>query len=715
MSLDPYSVCPCGSGKKLKFCCQPFEAEMEKVERYQQGNQPRLALQSLDAVLKKHPRNAWAVTARAEILLQNGQPGDAAETLEPLVSEQPDHRFALGLLAVASFAADGFDLAKPVIHRAFQRCLRDFPALTADLAMGIAGAMLSGGQYLSARAHLGLALRMAPDDSKVEIFRRLKDFDGNRNIPYPLRSVHELVEFTLVEFTLVDEHKDQVHKAMILSSLGCWRSAARILLKLTEHHTESARLWYNLGLCRAWDGDESLAAEALHKAAKRESDRETAVEWETLAQLLDNNVTEDRIRLLTRKFETTSISRLLTVLDDSGRFSRIDLPDQEDSKGVPVGVYYVVDEPERLQQPPQSITLDTVPNVWAQIIVFPADDEEPERVFIAGQEGETFEAALKLFSDAAGDLAKPDENETEEDETGATIPRELALLMWRWHFPDKTPLGIRRRIEKEMWGRVTTTLWPEQPLSALEGKTPSQAADNPELTVALRGAVNVLDTHCDRSQYNLSIEELSRQLQIDPPATVHFDGESSLTSLQLRRVDVKELDDEKLGMLLQRAVLIRHGGFLYDVLREVMARPGRLEKFDQQQVLITLADICREQGRQEESLEWIATGRELAKSEDNAFEKTLQWVVLELTVRLENSDDPEIMPLLRHINDYYFPKLPELRESITALAESCGVTPPWNADDAIAEVSSIQDGVWTPDKAASGAAPAAKKLWLPGQ
>ena len=31
--LDMYSLCPCGSGKKLKFCCQPLSTEMEKVEK----------------------------------------------------------------------------------------------------------------------------------------------------------------------------------------------------------------------------------------------------------------------------------------------------------------------------------------------------------------------------------------------------------------------------------------------------------------------------------------------------------------------------------------------------------------------------------------------------------------------------------------------------------------------------------------------------------
>ena len=29
--LEPYSPCPCGSGKKFKFCCQPIHASLAKA------------------------------------------------------------------------------------------------------------------------------------------------------------------------------------------------------------------------------------------------------------------------------------------------------------------------------------------------------------------------------------------------------------------------------------------------------------------------------------------------------------------------------------------------------------------------------------------------------------------------------------------------------------------------------------------------------------
>src|SRR5947208_444463 len=37
MPLDPYSTCPCGSGKKFKWCCAPYFPTVEKA--FEQENE----------------------------------------------------------------------------------------------------------------------------------------------------------------------------------------------------------------------------------------------------------------------------------------------------------------------------------------------------------------------------------------------------------------------------------------------------------------------------------------------------------------------------------------------------------------------------------------------------------------------------------------------------------------------------------------------------
>ena len=39
MQNDPYSPCPCGSGKKFKWCCQPIDEQIAKVYAMDEAGQ----------------------------------------------------------------------------------------------------------------------------------------------------------------------------------------------------------------------------------------------------------------------------------------------------------------------------------------------------------------------------------------------------------------------------------------------------------------------------------------------------------------------------------------------------------------------------------------------------------------------------------------------------------------------------------------------------
>ena len=45
MPLDPYVSCPCGSGKKFKWCCAPYYPQVEKAFELERTGQHEAALQ----------------------------------------------------------------------------------------------------------------------------------------------------------------------------------------------------------------------------------------------------------------------------------------------------------------------------------------------------------------------------------------------------------------------------------------------------------------------------------------------------------------------------------------------------------------------------------------------------------------------------------------------------------------------------------------------
>ena len=72
MSYDPYADCPCGSGKKIKFCCQDVIPEMQKVARLRE-NQPKRAAQILEGLEQNFGANLWVASSHARLLMEQGE------------------------------------------------------------------------------------------------------------------------------------------------------------------------------------------------------------------------------------------------------------------------------------------------------------------------------------------------------------------------------------------------------------------------------------------------------------------------------------------------------------------------------------------------------------------------------------------------------------------------------------------------------------------
>ena len=114
--IDTYASCPCGSGKKFKWCCQPIHVQIDKAFQQDQEGQHDAALRMMDDVVKEHPGNpeAWG---RKALLLYNNERVDEAESacivagvhFQPGVEERsdepgPDRTLMIGGVACAKIA-----------------------------------------------------------------------------------------------------------------------------------------------------------------------------------------------------------------------------------------------------------------------------------------------------------------------------------------------------------------------------------------------------------------------------------------------------------------------------------------------------------------------------------------------------------------------------------------------------------------------------------
>jgi len=710
--MDPYELCPCGSRKKIKFCCHALYGEMEKVTRLQENNQPRMALQLLEKLDKSHPDNPWVVTRTAMLLLSDSRSAEAEAILRAFLRKHQDHVFANVLYGIAAYGAAGYPEAKRAIHRAFRFGSADYPEFIASLATDVGVSALGQGHALCARQHLALALRWSDAEQRKATFRAIYELDGNQSIPFVLRGPQPLPTGAPAEGL-----PEALSRAQQLSSIGCWHEAAEHLTSAAGGANPSAELSHTIGLYRGWDGAEEAAASALHQASAAYADFETAVECETLAQLLDRSLAGGRRTYLAHQFEVHSVGRLLTQLDAAPRLLR--LPISEDDAAATGGAitarYMVLDR----EQPAEStaLSLETAPRSLGAVTVFSLDGgaEGPSGMAVfSAQEGPNADVVSDLFKTAAGDAIKPEGSVQQLPQGPGEI--DFSELFETLYFDENARNPDVIRVIQEQWEQAVRDTWPQLPQPVLGGRTPRDAAGVPELRVALAAAINVLDAACAQRGMILDVAALRAELQLPAIAALRAEAGTNVSMLSFAeclRIDLATLTAQQVDPLTQRALLMRHPGFAYRVLTHVVERDDVADDAQKQMYYLVLSQICDDAHRMEESLRWVARGQATVPEGPQRFEQLARWKMRELATRSNVEPGAELDAVLIELWQTFGPKLPGLREMLAQTVQSLGIGAPWeNAIVTASDLSAATSESWSPVGAAATGG-GEKKLWLP--
>lgn len=103
MTIDSYAPCPCGSGKKIKFCkCIDQPHEYEKIARLLEGGQELAALERVNQLLSKTPNTAWLLAIKGEVSLSLNELDSFRETAQRFLKLKPDNPLALTMCAIST-------------------------------------------------------------------------------------------------------------------------------------------------------------------------------------------------------------------------------------------------------------------------------------------------------------------------------------------------------------------------------------------------------------------------------------------------------------------------------------------------------------------------------------------------------------------------------------------------------------------------------------
>lgn len=693
MAHDPYSACVCGSGKKLKFCCQDILGELQRIEQLR-DNQPDVAEQHLRTLYASHPDRDVLVLELGGLVHDSGNHDEAQELCIGFLRRHPDEVRVILLLSELILQTEGFAGARRFIHRAIQLAQSQHYNSIAMLLASVSEEVMRTGNPASAYAHVRRAIQFASDDVRSSLLMMLSGWTMRIHTCFPLLGSQELMSVNVGE-----ARRETEQKAQRLSELGCWEPSAILYSRLIRDEPDNGALWYNLGLFYLWDDRQDQAAEALHKAGGLLNDFDMRVEAEALAVLLDLDAADDGICTQQISQRIRRPRELSSRLQEHSRFWLTTLESQlHSTEASEESLHILVDVPREDDGGQKTLGIVTIS---ANI-----DGEQDYHVVSVTAEEGSLEEAWEVVRSAAGDCIE-DDQQPAGPSVISSVPLFFADFCWNICYETSLPVRDRRRaVDNRIAASVES--WLQRPAPQLNDLPPLQAAEDPDLKVKTAAAVVVLYCLAQRMHHEIRLGDLRQRLNVPAPALRIIDTDQAIESVPLlyyAQLSISDLTDSQLIQLASRVGLFRDVGMMEQVLDELFRRPAALEEYSPRRAHLMRALVARLRNRSDDMAESFEAARTTVQDEADQFQSRLELDLRELTFRLDDPEDPGIPHLLRSMRDQYFQKLPEVAEAVRQQLTQSGCRRLLSELDSSVIVTA---GVEQPAQSSG-------KLWLPGQ
>lgn len=706
MPLDGYSPCPCGTGKKVKFCCPDLLDDLTKIERMIAGDQRLACLDYIEKLEATKPDRACLLATKIQIL------GDLKryEEMRPLVlhfaEKHPDNPIALAELALLKGVEEGPRVGVATMQRALRACHEAMPPQVYSALATLGRILLSAGQPLAAKAHFSLMMTIAPDDEfPVSMVMQLS---GAEMLPVPLRDVARL--HPCPEGVAWNE---QFAKAAVLTQHAEWTEAERVWSELASGAGKGeAAVWHNLALVRAWLADLPGAVEALRRLAALEVTLDEAVEAEALAQLLDVDGAEPPIEVVIVPYPIADIERLLAALASDRRAAQAPVEQEPDASEPPPRARFMLLDRPQLESGAEVAAAD-VPQVVCEILVFGRQTDREARVELEAHRGEELDRAKRLLEEIAADsLGAAQEPEVVDGESPVSV-----LLSAKHYLPPDTPIEVQQELATTFARTAILDRWTSYPLRLLDGKSPREASADAAYRVRLLAAILLLEDMAARHMRGFDFNELRASLGL-PTADMIDPSSVDLTRLplaRLARLDFAKLSDDDLLGVYTHSMLARYRPAMVKAATEVVSRTALDGRVDKAEALGVLADNA---SSADEALLYYGRAAEEAI---RAKTSPAQWYLAEIPLRLMRGDVAEFERLIRVLTTKHAAE-PGVREALLRIMYSLGLVGPDGRPTqrgpelapaaATPTAAAAEPGIWTP----GGETPEGGKssLWLPG-
>jgi tetratricopeptide (TPR) repeat protein len=706
VTLDPYNACPCGSGKKLKFCCSDLAGELEKIERMLEGQQHAACLRHIEQLEAKYPDQAYLLDLKIGLLRIANRYDDAKAAVQKFLEFHPRHPMAHIDSSIQLGAENDLRGAVLEVQRAWDLSAGVYSLALAHGVLNLVRLLLLRGHVVSARGHLLVLLRVDPENEDVASM--MVELDRHQSIPLLLK------EFSRPRPSTEESPWQQAHnKAIDQAQRGYWVEARDALKPLVAEHPRAADAWFNLGLLHAFLIEEDESTAALRHYVELPIPQDDAVETEAVAQLLNSKepTQESLVELVQRSFSILEIDDLVARLTANPRTTplSIDPDDQDEDEPLPRAAFGILDR-KRLAED-ETPTLDSVPRVVGQAIVFGKQTDRDALLQLVGHDGDSLTKSLEALGEIAGESLGEEVADSLEVLDQTTASRRV--LIPNWFLPPGISPELADELSRAFWRDALLNRWVDVPNYALEGQSPNEAAGQGRTIPVLAEILN-LEMTPGNPDPQFDFNELRRKLNLPEAGQIAGEGIDSryFPLARVPRLQVEQLSEDDLQMLLTRAGACRFAPAMHTLITELLSRPELADDATKAKLYGILASIAP---TPDEALEHLDKACEFEIAAGNS---PARWLVEELAIRMARGQGEHVERLFQTISEKHFNE-PGIRERLMNLLQSFGLIGPDGqpgpaADPGIGEVGASVGAESSAAGAGTEGSPSSG-LWTPGQ
>jgi tetratricopeptide (TPR) repeat protein len=599
MAFDPYDPCPCGSGKKFKWCCQPIYMPISKAFEQFEAGQYDAALRALDEVVAQHPNNPEAHGRKAQLLWNVERADEAEASLDKALALNPNYPFGHYLRGRFRYQEGEVPGALLLFRKAAALYDPEAHDHLGQLHALIAECELKLNRPVAARAALQVALRHQPSMENVQ--QALDEVFGPK-AQFPESACREYSFLALPADTPADR-RAAWKRALQTAGSGKLADARQAFEELTGSDPDSAAAWYNLGLSRAWLGDNSAAIEALDRYVALETDESKAAAAWCLAGVLRQGIgMEDQSDYVSHaaSAQIRNIQQFVSVLEGLQREKRFFPTASRPEEGLITGLIL-----EKVQALTPERQTELSPHVGAYVMIL-AD-------------------FLELWHTDADAVVKVQEEVRQRAGLALGDPHwQQRAAAFTQLLTEGTVVPLGATSEEDAKRRYTEALtqyleeqWIHRPLKALSGTPPIDAAGHGTLRRKVLGVVQLLEECARLSDMTYDFDRLRRKLGLlGAPAVAAALAISDMGAPELAALAVEQLADADLEQAYQAALRLDARELAGHFARALVGRPPRPERPDRYPVYRQLIQQALTDGDTDAALKYVSEG-EKADGEHN--------------------------------------------------------------------------------------------------